>query len=776
MSLETKDLSIGYDSDLVKNISFTVAPGRIVTVIGPNGSGKSTLLKTVTGSLAKRAGVVFIDGKNRDEMPRKDVARNLSMVSTVKVSPELMTCREVIESGRYAYTGIFGRLSDTDRQKVEEALCATDTKSIEMKPFANISDGQRQRVMLARAICQEPKIMVLDEPTSFLDIRYRIDILSRIRELAVSNGIGILMSVHEPETAMKLSDTVIAMSDGKIRRIGTPREVFEEGFIRSLYKLEGTDVSLLGARPWIDEKEAGHKLSGKKPLPDDGQHRDDPEYCPGVIMVAGTMSNVGKSVIAAGLCRVLTRRGYKVSPFKSQNMANNSYVTAEGLEMGRAQVVQAECCNRDPKVFMNPVLLKPVTDKGSQVIVNGIPAGNMNAKEYFQYKKKLIPVIDEAFRKAYDSSDAVVIEGAGSIAEINLKENDIVNMGLARMTDSPVILVGDIDRGGVFAQLVGTLELLEPSERARIKGLVINMFRGDRALLEPGIKLLEQKTGIPVLGVVPYMKLDIDDEDSLSEKLHDSKRGTIDIAVVKLPHIANFTDLDALSQVDDVSVRYIEDPEGLARCDLVIIPGTKNTISDMNWLEESGMADALRSYASGSGIVIGICGGYQMLGMSISDPEGCEGGGKTSGLGLLPVSTVITAQKVRRQFEGIVSLASGALSSLTGEKITGYEIHMGTTECLAPLSEFTSDGSGYCSGNIYGTYVHGLFDERGISSGIIRILSDRAAKDIDLGGITGRREYKEKQYEHLADVLEESLDMDAICKIMKISSKNGTDR
>ena len=754
MSLETKGLSIGYDSDLVKDISFQVKPGFIVTLIGPNGSGKSTLLRTVTGQLMPRGGVIVMDGADLGKMSAKDIARKLSMVMTNRISPELMTCREVIESGRYAYTGMFGRLSDNDQKKVEEAISATDTEAVADRPFTNISDGQRQRVMLARAIAQEPEILVLDEPTSFLDIRYKMDILTRIKELAKSRNIGILMSVHEPEVAMMLSDTVIAMGDGKIKRIGTCSEVFEEGFIRELYGLEDADVTMLPVKPWIRRSSIS-------------------ESGPARIMVAGTMSNVGKSVIAAGLCRVLTRRGYRVSPFKSQNMANNSYVTEDGLEMGRAQVVQAQCCKVTPQVYMNPVLLKPVTDQGSQVIVNGIPVGNMKASRYFEYKKQLVPVIMEAFNRAKDDSDVVVIEGAGSVAEINLRENDIVNMGLAQMTSSPVILVGDIDRGGVFAQLLGTIDLLDDSEKSRIKGLVINKFRGDPALLKSGLDMLEERCGIPVLGVVPFTELDIDDEDSLSVRLYEgpSREGakSLDIAVIKLPHIANFTDLDVLQQARDVSIRYVSDPEKLAGCDMIVIPGTKNTISDMKQLEDSGMADAIKSYAKGPGVVLGICGGYQMLGKSISDPEGYEGGGEIPGLGLLPVRTVITDDKRRKQFTGVFSAPTGVLSCLKGQKITGYEIHMGRTQSLSDLCEFTSDGTGYCRDNIYGTYVHGLFDEKDIAEGVIRAVAKACGRSVDTSGLKSRRDRLEEQYEHLADVLEESLDIEAVCRIMQIN-------
>lgn len=296
-----------------------------------------------------------------------------------------------------------------------------------------------------------------------------------------------------------------------------------------------------------------------------------------IIMIQGTMSNVGKSLLAAGLCRVFKQDGYKAVPFKSQNMALNSFITKDGLEMGRAQVMQAEAAGVEPDVCMNPILLKPTSDCGSQVIVNGEVLGNMSAREYFQYKKRLIPDIKAAFRKLQKKADIIVIEGAGSPAEINLKENDIVNMGMAGMVDAPVLLVGDIDKGGVFAQLLGTLTLLEESERQRVKGLVINKFRGDRSILDPGISILEEKGGIEVTGVLPYMDISLDDEDSLSERLEKKADGLVNIAVIRLPRMSNFTDMSVFEQIEGVRVYYAKSPAELRQADMVVLPGTKNT-------------------------------------------------------------------------------------------------------------------------------------------------------------------------------------------------------
>ena len=501
-----------------------------------------------------------------------------------------------------------------------------------------------------------------------------------------------------------------------------------------------------------------------------------------VIMIQGTMSNAGKSLLAAGLCRVFRQDGYRVAPFKSQNMALNSFATKEGLEMGRAQVVQAEAAGIEPMVCMNPILLKPTDDEGSQVIVNGRSIGNMKARDYFAYKTQLVPVIKEAFRKLETMADIIVIEGAGSPAEINLKENDIVNMGLAEMVDAPVLLVGDIDRGGVFAQLLGTVMLLEDSEKDRIGGLIINKFRGDASLLDSGIVMLEEKGGIPVAGVVPYMDIQVEDEDSLSERLSPLKNrhadSKIDIAVMRLPKLSNFSDMDVFGQFPGVSVRYVGRLSDLGTPDMIIIPGSKSTIADLRWLRESGLEAAVRELSAQGVPVFGICGGYQMLGCEVSDPEGVEGGGSIEGIGLLPVKTVLAGDKKTEQFSGKFGNASGVFSGLTGLGIEGYEIHMGRTElCTADRSEggqsldFTSGSTGICSGNVYGSYIHGIFDRGEIAETVVRALAER--KGISLGEteqdnkILDYREFKEKEYDRLADILRKHLDMDRIYGMLR---------
>ena len=485
------------------------------------------------------------------------------------------------------------------------------------------------------------------------------------------------------------------------------------------------------------------------------------------IMIQGTMSNAGKSLLAAGLCRIFRQDGYKVAPFKSQNMALNSYATEEGLEMGRAQVVQAEAAGVKPMVCMNPILLKPTDDVGSQVIVNGRSIGDMKASDYFEYKTQLIPVIKDSFRRLADEFDIIVIEGAGSPAEINLKENDIVNMGLAEMLDAPVLLAGDIDRGGVFAQLLGTVMLLEESERERIGGLVINKFRGDASLLDSGIEMLEDMCGIPVVGVVPYMDIKVEDEDSLSGRLSRRKRGLIDIAAIRLPKISNFSDLDVFEQFPDVSVRYVGRAGELGEPDLIVIPGSKSTIADMRWMRSSGLEQAVKERNTAGTPVFGICGGYQMMGLEVSDPDDVEGGGCIEGLRLLPVNTVLAGDKKTGQFRGSFGKCEGIFSGLSGMKIEGYEIHMGRTAAADGGSfDFTSGGTGMNLGDVYGTYVHGIFDRGEIAAEIVRALAEQKDVSIDTYACD-YKEIKEREFDRLAYILRDTLDMERIYGMLR---------
>lgn len=492
------------------------------------------------------------------------------------------------------------------------------------------------------------------------------------------------------------------------------------------------------------------------------------------IMVQGTMSNVGKSLLTAGLCRIFRQDGFRVAPFKSQNMALNSFITKDGDEIGRAQVMQAEAAAIEPSVLMNPVLLKPTSDSGSQVIVNGRAVTQMPAQEYYRFKKQLVPEIQRAYNQLAQQVDIVVLEGAGSPAEINLKHDDIVNMGMAKMAKAPVLLVGDIDRGGVFASLYGTLALLTPEEQVMVKGLIINKFRGDEALLRPGLTMLEELTKKQVLGVVPYTRIELDDEDSLSERLERREApAPIDIAVIRLPRLSNFTDFSALEQVAGVGVRYVTAVRQLREPDMVILPGTKNTIQDLAWLRESGLESAIQKLSAKGVPVFGICGGYQMLGESVSDPLGSETGGHIRGLGLLPGHTVFEAEKVRTRVNGTVNTLSGVFAGLSGAALWGYEIHMGHTESSAPpLCHIAEQAGGKApdggfSENVYGTYVHGFFDSPQVSSGIVRALMER--KGLDPAQLQSKdfAAWKEEEYDRLAQVLRRHLNMDEIYRILE---------
>lgn len=479
------------------------------------------------------------------------------------------------------------------------------------------------------------------------------------------------------------------------------------------------------------------------------------------IMIQGTMSNAGKSLLCAALCRIFRQDGYSVAPFKSQNMALNSFITEEGLEMGRAQVVQAEAAGIKPSVLMNPVLLKPTTDVGSQVIVNGEVRANMSAVDYFRYKKQLVPEILKAYDKLASENDIIVIEGAGSPAEINLKEDDIVNMGFAKMVDSPVLLVGDIDRGGVFAQLYGTLALLEPEERVRVKATVINKFRGDVSILEPGLDALYKLVKIPCAGVIPYMHVDIDDEDSLSGRLSCGGRKEIDIAVILLPRISNFTDFSPFERFSGVSLQYVRNVAELGSPDMIIIPGTKSTISDLKWMRQNGLEAEILKAASRKTPIFGICGGLQMLGRSISDPFNTEGGGEIAGLGLLDINTVFSREKTRTQVEGSFAGMTGIFAGLDGIKYRGYEIHMGQSSIHSAVLQ---------NGNVYGSYIHGLFDEAGIAETIVGALYKKRGLAFDSENVFDPNAYREKQYDKLAHIVRSALDMKLIYSIFSTDS------
>lgn len=489
------------------------------------------------------------------------------------------------------------------------------------------------------------------------------------------------------------------------------------------------------------------------------------------IMVQGTSSNVGKSLISAGLCRIFANAGYKTAPFKSQNMALNSYITKDGLEIGRAQAVQAECAYQHIDVRFNPILLKPTGSKTSQIIINGEVYGNMTASEYFTEKHKFIKYVKESYESLNKEYDIIVIEGAGSPAEINLNYKDFVNMGMACIAQAPVLLAGDIDRGGVFASLYGTVELLKEYKNY-FKGFIINKFRGDKSILEPGLVQLEKLTGIDVLGVLPYEKFNIDEEDSLAETLKNTEKGLIDIAVIKLPRISNFTDFAVFEYYEGVKVRYINDIADFGEPDLLIIPGTKNTIDDMRYTRSSGLITKIMQYAETGKGIIGVCGGYQMLTSKICDPDNMESGDSVQGLGLIKAETVFEKEKVRTVVQGKFNNIKGYFSFLNGACFAGYEIHMGKTYSEnSNISEIKdsfgrSKNDGLAENNILGTYIHGIFDE----GDVVKRIIDKLKQEKGIDTVTEEKdinELKNKEYEKLADMLMNYLNIPKIYEILE---------
>lgn len=501
------------------------------------------------------------------------------------------------------------------------------------------------------------------------------------------------------------------------------------------------------------------------------------------IMMMGTSSHVGKSILATAMCRILYRKGRKVVPFKAQNMALNSYVTRDGDEMGRAQVAQAEAAGMEPMVDMNPVLLKPTGNAASQVIIMGKPVGNMSAREYHRgYSLKAFDAVKEALGRLDKEYDTIVIEGAGSPAEINLKANDIVNMRVAKYLQAPVLLIADIDRGGALASLVGTLELLDEEERALVKGLVINKFRGDVTLLTPAIDFLEKKTGKPVLGVVPHIdQMGIDDEDSVSleEKQAAPTEGDIRIAVIQTPKISNFTDFDALAHEKDVALYYVKAVEDLGEPDVIMLPGSKNTTEDMLYLRKSGLGEKILAHAKAGKAVIGICGGYQMLGEVIRDPQHTESqNDEAAGLGLLGMETVFASEKLTSQVVAQCQDLHFMGQSISADNLQGYEIHMGHTAFTreADNHPFTvcqrrgkacasQEGTANAAGNVFGTYIHGVFDNDVFRRSVLNAI--RHSKGLEaLDNTRNVMAEKQQAYEHLADVVENALDMEKLYQIM----------
>lgn len=484
------------------------------------------------------------------------------------------------------------------------------------------------------------------------------------------------------------------------------------------------------------------------------------------LMLQGTASHVGKSLLVAGLCRLFRQEGVRVAPFKAQNMALNAYVTREGGEIGWAQAVQAEAAGLEPTVEMNPILLKPQTG-GSQVIVHGKVWATLPPEEYYRRREELWDAVEASYRRLAGAHELIVIEGAGSPAEPNLMAYDVVNMAVARLARAPVLLVGDIDRGGVFAALLGTLALLPPRDRRRVQGFIINKFRGDRALLAPGITFLETRSRRPVLGVVPYLAdLRLPEEDSVA--LEEPSRGPDRcVAVVRLPHIANFTDFDPLTLEPGTTLRYARHPGELAGARLVLLPGSKDTLADLRWLKASGFAEALGRHVAGGGALGGICGGYQMLGLRVEDPDLREGGGGEGGLGLLPVITTLAPEKVTRRVRA--RLAAG------GPSFEAYEIHLGRTRAVEPLPPFAfieeeegsrPDGAAASQGRVWGTYLHGLFD----AGPARRAILGRLGRGVQGQPAPDYRQVREEEYERLAREFRAAFDLPGLFALVGLGA------
>ncbi len=496
------------------------------------------------------------------------------------------------------------------------------------------------------------------------------------------------------------------------------------------------------------------------------------------LMIQGTSSSVGKSILVTALCRIFRQDGLSVAPFKAQNMALNSFVTKGGGEIGRAQAVQAEAAGIEPSVDMNPVLLKPEADAKSQVIVHGKVVKTISAEGYYRYTPYLLKIVEGSLNRLCSAYDLVIIEGAGSPAEINLKAREIVNMKVSRIARAPVLLVGDIDRGGVFASLVGTLELLDEDERNYVKGFIINKFRGDLRLLQPGLELLEKRTAKPVLGVVPYFRgITIAQEDSvyLEERVENPPSAELDIAIIHLPHISNYDDFDPLEE-EGCRVRYVAHLSELGTPDLIILPGTKSTISDLLYLWRSGLAENIIQQARNGVPVVGICGGYQILGRSLHNPDSLESAEESAlGLGLLDVVTTFIPQKSTSQVKARVVADRGLLEGMRGQELIGYEIHMGQTKGDGDMSAFQifetpqgrvdyPDGTLSTQGTVLGTYLHGLFHNFGLRKALLNSLRRRRGLPEREGGAMVE---KEQQYDKLADLVRSSVNIAAIYKIVE---------
>ncbi len=661
---------------------------------------------------------------------------------------EVQRCREAVrlaragesvalvsggDSGIYGMAGLVLELVETDARQDPEL------PRLDVRIVPGISAVQAAAALLGAPLMHDFAVISLSDlltPWDLIKTRLeaaaRADFVvaiynprSKTRRTQIEEAQRIFLAHRSPETPAGIVRN--ASRDGETVIVTTLRQLLDHEIDMTSIVLIGNVSSFIDAEGRMVTPRGYAGKYGPAVTSEEAVVEQVPSSHPGAVMFCGTASDVGKSIITAGFCRCLVARGVSVAPFKSQNMSLNSYVTPEGGEIGRAQAVQAEACRIEPHTDMNPILLKPNSDTGSQIVVQGRPVGNMGISEYDAYKVTAFGKIRESYGRLRQAYEFIVIEGAGSISEINLKKNDIANLKIAALANCPVILVADIDRGGVFAQIIGTIELLEPEERACIKGIIINKFRGDAGILKPGIDFIEQRTGVPVLGILPWFAdIAVPAEDSVAlgqrSKAVSGRGGadTINIGVLRLPRISNFTDFDPLQNEPDVLLSYIERAEQLHGLDILIIPGSKSTIADLNFLVERGLYEPIRAF---TGHIVGVCGGFQMLGTAVLDPDGVESSvPEARGLGLLPATTVLLMEKETHQARATLDDAGCTVAPEFSGVLTGYEIHMGVTTLDGRVRPFSrifqrgdrpvmvEDGAVSPDGRIFGTYLHGLFE------------------------------------------------------------------
>lgn len=718
---------------------------------------------------------------------------------------EVQRCREAIrlaregesvalvsggDSGIYGMAGLVLELVEMDTAQ------NPDLPPLDIRVIPGISAVQAAAALLGAPLMHDFAVISLsdlltpwDLIKSRLEAAARADFVvaiynprSKSRRTQIEEAQRILLAHRPPDTPAGIVRN--ACRDGQTVVVTTLGRLLDHEIDMTSIVLVGNASSFIDAAGRIVTPRGYAGKYGPAAVKAESITEQEPLAKPGAVMFCGTASDVGKSIVTSGFCRCLVKRGMAVAPFKSQNMSLNSYVTPEGGEIGRAQAVQAQACDINPHVDMNPVLLKPNSDIGSQVIVQGKPVGNMSIYEYDAYKPTAFQKIWESFDRLRQAYEFIVIEGAGSISEINLKKSDIANLKIAFMARCPVILVADIDRGGVFAQIVGTLELLEPLERSCIKGIIINKFRGDVDILKPGIDFIEQRTGVPVLGVLPWfadMSLPAEDSVALGQrsKVVNIMTGLkkIHIGVVKLPRISNFTDFDSLQNEPDVHLSYVEVPDQLHGLDILIIPGSKSTIADLYFLMERGLYDAIRGF---NGHIVGICGGFQMLGTAVLDPDGVESAVKEAqGLDLLPSTTVLLMEKETHQALAYLDEAGLTVAAECNGVMTGYEIHMGATTLGKGVRPFSrifrrgntsvliEDGAVSQDGRVFGTYLHGIFENGRFRE--IYLNSVRLEKGMPLRR-GAQKQPQRDPFDQLAEQFEKHLDMPRILEICGLGS------